>query len=643
MNSVSRFYEFDSFRVDTSKRLLLRNQEPVPLTSKVFDTLLMLVQNKGKLLEKEEMMKKLWPDSFVEEGNLSVNISMLRKALEETPNDHRYIVTVPGRGYKFIADVREDLGQGASLILREENVAEIQIEEVENGNAIGVTGPQQQPFRFPSSLRMIVVALILALAAFIFLRRNPEPPRSSSDPAAANTPSVKSIAVLPFRPLTPYQEDSYLGLGMADTLITKLSGIRQLIVRPTSAIQKYSTSPLDSLSVGREQRVDAVLEGSIERSQDSIRITVRLMDVRDGSSIWGYQCDEKQCSNIFEFQDLLSEKIADALLLNLTNAQRQGLHKHYTDNPDAFEAYVKGRYYWNKRTSEGLLKAIDYFTKAVKLDPQYPLPYIGLSDCYALGVWYIPIPASEAIPKLEETAKKAMELDPELGEAHLAKASFNSFMWQWKIGKEETAKAVQLSPGYPTAHHWYALCLATSGYPIEAIPQAKIARELDPLSLVINTDLGWVYYLARRYDDAIEQYKKTLELDRDFSLTHFDLAFAYSAKGMNEQAIAEMLKASDRGSDYYGGLGYIYGVAGKKTEALKALKDLTELSKTKYVPPFHFAWIYVGLGEKDQAIAYLQKVYAEHTQHVVDFKMHPMFDPLRSDPRFIKLIQQVGL
>ena len=628
MSEPSPLYEFDAFRIDPNKRVLFRNDEVIPLTAKVFDTLLVLVQNRGRLLPKDELMKLLWPDTFVEEGNLSVNISVLRKALEETPNDHRYILTVPGRGYKFIAEVKENSnGQNHS--------DKVKIE------AAVIAVAKEQPAQLRSSLKTLGAAVITALILFVFLRKDNQSP--TPVPVPATVPSVKSIAVLPFRPLTPDEEDSYLGLGMADTLITKLSGIRNLMVRPTSAIQKYSFSSQDSLSVGREQQVDTVLEGSIERFQDSIRITVRLLDVHDGSSIWGYQCDEKQCSNIFELQDLLSEKIADALLLKLTNVQRLALRKHYTENPDAFELYVKGRYYWNKRTSEGLLKAIDHFSSAVKKDPKYALAYVGLADCYSLGVWYIPIPATEAIPKLESAAKTALQLDPQLAEAHLAMGNYHSFLWHWALVKEEIAKAVELNPGYPTAHHWYALCLATAGDPIQAIPQAKIARELDPLSLVINTDLGWVYYLARRYDDAIEQYKKALELDPNFSLTHFDLAFAYSAKGMHNEAIAEMKKASDRGSDYFGGLGYIYGVAGKKAEALKALHDLTELSKTKYVPPFHFAWIYVGLGEKDQAIAYLQKVYAEHTQHVVDFKMHPMFDPLRNDPRFIKLIQQVGL
>ena len=417
MEPASASYEFDDFRIDTAKRLLLKNQQPVTLTAKVFDTLLILVQNRGRVLGKEEMIKMLWPDSFVEEGNLTVNISMLRKALEENRKDHRYIVTIPGRGYKFIAEVREEL-QNVLTAAPIENVTEIHVARVENGKF--------KRFAWPGLL-----LILLLLPAFSFLWKENEAPASHPDIAIAD---LKSIAVLPFRPLDGNQEDRYLGMGMADTLITKLSAIRQVIVRPTSAILKYGDMPIDALAAGREQRVDAVLEGSIERFQQQVRITVRLMDVRDGSAIWTYECDQQECRNIFQLQDLLSEKIADALFLNLTLAQRAALRKHYTENQDAYDAYVRGRYYWNKRTSEGLLKAIDYFQKAVQADPQYALAYTGLADCYALGVWYIPIPASEAIPKLKAAATKALQLDPNLAEAHLAIQNVYSFAWDWKRG-----------------------------------------------------------------------------------------------------------------------------------------------------------------------------------------------------------------
>jgi len=365
--------------------------------------------------------------------------------------------------------------------------------------------------------------------------------------------------------------------------------------------------------------------------------------VSNGETLWAYECNEHECSNIFLLQDLLSQRIADSLLLKLSETERQLLNKHYTNNAEAYQNYIEGRYYWNKRTADGLRKAIGYFENAVRKDPNYALAYAGLADCYALSVWYIPLPTSVALPKLKDAATKAVKIDPELAEAHVAISNMYSFEWNWDDSEREHVLAIQLNPGYATAHHWYALGVALRGRTEEGIEEARRALQIDPLSLVISTDLGWVYYLARRYDEAIEQYKRTLDLDPNFSLTHFDLALAYSAKGMHQQAISEMMKASDRGSDYLAGLGYVYGVAGRKTEALKALADLKKLSNTKYVPPYHFAWIYVGLGENDQAIDFLEKVYREHTQHVVDFKTHPMFDPLRSDPRFVNLLSRVGL
>ncbi|HET9532082.1 MAG TPA: tetratricopeptide repeat protein, partial [Blastocatellia bacterium] len=342
-------------------------------------------------------------------------------------------------------------------------------------------------------------------------------------------------------------------------------------------------------------------------------------------------------------QDELTRGVVAAMSLKPGAEAERRLARHETTNAEAYEAYLKGRYYWNKRTGEGLKKAIEYFEQATRLDPDYALAYCGLADSYNLGVWYIPMPASEAVPKLKAAAGRAIEIDDQIAEAYLAMANAYSFEWKWEEGGASHRRALELNPGHATAHHWYALYLALIGRLDEAIEEIKRARELDPLSLVINTDVGWVYYLARRYDEAIDQYKRALELDPNFTLARFDLALAYSEKGMHDEAIAEMKQAEGRGSDYLAGLGYVYARAGKQREALESLGELKRLSKWQYVPPYHFAWVYTGLGQKDQAIAMLEKVYEEHTQHVVDFKMHPMFDPIRSDPRYQDLLKRIGL
>ena len=643
MKTARRFLDFGDFRVDEGRRLLLRNGEIVPVTSKVFDTLLILIENRDRVLEKDELMQRLWPSSHVEEGNLTVNISHLRKALDDTHGERRFIVTIPGRGYRFVGEVHEgDGGRNGAGSEGPGESAPAGPASSPDRDAMPVPVPSAAAHLAPTERLRKLAAGFAVIAAFAAATALLLQARSAGAPATVAV-RARSIAVLPFRPLAERESDAYLGLGMADALITKLSGIRHLTVRPTSAILNYRASRRSSLEIGREQRVDAVLEGTIERADERVRMTVRLLNVKDGAALWSYQSDEKESRDLFALQDLLSEKIADALVVNLTGAERRGLRKHYTESPAAYDAYVKGRYYWNQRTSEGLLKAIGFFETAVRLDPSYALAYSGLSDSYDLSVWYVPLPASEAVPKLEAAAKKAVELDPLLSDAHLSLSTLYSFRWDWDKDMEEHPRALALNPGNATARHWYSLALGLRGRFDEAIAEAQKARELDPLSPSINTDLGWVYYLARRYDRAISAYRSTLEMDPAFSLAHFDLSLAYSAVGRHAEAIAEMRKASERGSDYWAGLGYVCGVAGRRDEALLALRELTALSKSKYVPPYHFAWIYTGLGDRERAIAELEKVYREHTQHVVDFKTVPMFDGLRPDPRYADLVRRVGL
>jgi DNA-binding winged helix-turn-helix (wHTH) protein/TolB-like protein len=646
MSESGRNLEFGDFRIDEKRRLLFRRDEVVPLTSKVFDTLLILVENRGRVLEKDELMSLLWPSSHVEEGNLAVNVSHLRKALDETKNERRFIVTIPGRGYRFVGEVRETIDGNGDRQIPAKATADAPAGETppaapartEIVPAPAVPPRPSQEHRIGARSIGIAALLVLGAATTFLLRAH-----SPGDPGSAAVRRARSIAILPFKPLVDGENDATLGLGMADALITKLSAVRSLVVRPTSAIMKYAASAQSSIDAGREQRVDSVLEGSIQRADDRIRVSVRLLNVDDGSSSWAYQYETRAGEKLFSLQDFLSEKIAEALVVRLSNEDRRTIRKHYTENPEAYDAYVKGRYYWNQRTSEGLLKAIGFFETAVRLDPNYALAYSGLADSYMLAVWYVPMPAAEAVPKLEAAARKAVALDPVLSDAHLAMSSVYSFRWEWGKGIAEHERAIALNPGNATARHWYSLTLALRGRLDEAIAEAQRARELDPLSPSINTDLGWIYYLARRYDLAIEAYRSTLEMDPAFSLAHFDLALAYSALGRNDEAILEMGKASDRGSDYLGGLGYVCGIAGRRREALAALRDLTALSQKSYVPPYHFAWVYTGLGDRDRAIAELERVYREHTQHVVDFKTMPMLDRLRSDPRFEDLVRRVGL
>ena len=375
----NRIYEFGPFRLEVAEHLLLRNGETIPLQPKVFELLLVLVKHHGHLLGKDELLKAVWPDTVVEEINLANNVSILRKALGESGNGQRFIETVPRRGYRFVAPVREQKGEIATP-----DVAE------------------------------------------------------GAQPPIVDAPSIaiKSIAVLPFKPIVANDRNEALEIGMADTLITRLSSLRNLIVRPTSAVRKYDMLDQDPLAAGREQRVDAVLESSFQRSGEKIRVTMRLVNVRDGSALWAYQCDEDY-TDVFAAQDSISEKVARALMPGLTGDEQRLLAKRYTDNFEAYQLYVKGSFFWDKRTEEGIKKSVEYFEQAIRLDPNYALAYAGLATSYVTTSYREMVPPAEASSRAEAAARKALEIDEQLGQAHSALAVLHFRNLEWSEGVRE--------------------------------------------------------------------------------------------------------------------------------------------------------------------------------------------------------------
>jgi TolB-like protein/Flp pilus assembly protein TadD len=484
-------------------------------------------------------------------------------------------------------------------------------------------------------------ALIAALGAGYLLisgRSNRRQPISA----------VKSIAVLPFKALGVDSGDEYLGLGMTDTLITQLSNLSQIIVRPTSAVRKYTDPGQDPLVAGREQEVDAVLEGSIQKSGERIRVTVRLMNVRDGSSLWAYKCDD-QCAGIFEMQDAISERVAAALAMTLTSEEQKRLTKRYTDNTEAYQFYLKGRYYWNKRTDESLTKGIEYFHQAIDKDPGYALAYAGIADCYnALGnSVYGGLPPRKALPQAKASAIKALEIDEALAEAHASLGFVTTqYDWEWPVAEREFKRAIELNPNYPTAHHFYAVYLAAMERLDESMREMKRAEELDPLSLIIQTDLGRRFYFARQYQQAGEQLRSVIAMDPNFFRARFDLGQVYVKQGKYEEGIAELrqaIKLSGGAAVSLARLGYAYAVSGNRDEARTLLDQLNSLAKQQYVSPYLSATIYVGLGEKDKTFQFLDAAYEERSSSLIRLKVDPIFDDLRSDSRFADLVRRVGL
>jgi DNA-binding winged helix-turn-helix (wHTH) protein/TolB-like protein len=587
---VMSFYKFGPFRLDVLKRLLLRDGEVVPLTSKAFETLLALVERRGEILGKEELLSRIWPDAVVEEKNLTINISALRKTLGESPQEHRYIVTVPGRGYRFVADVQEVADEEAGP-------AQESAHPVFTAEAARTQPGEKIRPRFTSSRRLILAAgvTLMALGAVGFFWWKP-----SSSPMPQTGLAVRSMAVLPFKSLSAAESDEYLGLGLADALITRLGRVSQIIVRPTSAVRKFTAPGQDPRAAGRELKVESVLEGTIQRVDDRVRLTLQLISVADGRHLWAEQFDEK-FTDILTVEDRISQRVAVALSLKLTGAEQSLLAKHHTENSEAHQLYLKGRYFWNKRTPEGIRKSIEFIRQATDLDPSYAAAFAGLADCYLVYPLYVGQPPGDWMQQARAAAAKALELDAALAEAHATLAFIKMlYDWDWAGAEQEFKQALTLNPNYPTAHQWYANWFSWLGRADEAIATAKRAQELDPLSLVISADLGGHLYRARRYDEAIAQFRKTLELDPTFAPARLELGQVYLQKKLWTDAIAELQQGIALADESHSlpFLGYAYGVAGRQDAARQTLTRLQPRIGQRYVFRYYLALIQLGLREK---------------------------------------------
>ena len=634
------FYQFGPFRIDAEKRLLMREGETVPLKGKAFDMLLALVQHRGQVLEKDGLMRMLWPDSDVEESNLPLHISALRKALGESPNERGYIVTVPGRGYRFVADVEEFDNEGQDLIVEKytQSIILIQEQDASPDDAIKAL---PAPRVFSSRLNLILACLtilavisLLALGWWLGFSKKPE-----SQPGNL---LIQSLAVLPFRQLGS-AGDEYLGLGIADSLITRLSNLREIKIRPTSAVLKYNNEPKQPTDSGRELGVEAVLEGSIHRDGENVRVTVQLVRVADGSTLWAEKFDDR-FTGIFKIEDSISRRVAEGLVSKLTGKEREVVAKHYTENTEAYELYMKGRYSFNKLTPEGLKKSIDYFQQATERDPGYALAFVGLSDCYSSLPLNSDVPPREAFPKAKQAAARALEIDARLAEAHDSMGSISFwFDWDWAKAESHLKRAIDLNPNNPLARFNYAHLLFNSGRFEEGEIEVRRALELDPVSLIINSIMGQFLFEARQYDQAIDQLDKALELEPNLWLTHLFLGKVYAQKGMYNEALIESQKAlqfSGGNTEASSLMGYTYAISGNKKQAEKVLGELKKLSKQKYVPASNIALIYAGLGETDQALDWLENAYDERDVHVTFLKTVSHWDSMRKEPRFTSLLQR---
>jgi DNA-binding winged helix-turn-helix (wHTH) protein/TolB-like protein/Tfp pilus assembly protein PilF len=636
-------YKFGRFSLNTAERILLRDHELVPLTPKTFDILVALVENGGHLVEKDDLMKRVWPNTFVEEGNLTQNVSLLRKALGENANGPQFIETVPRRGYRFVAPITQTNDNGHSY----DHIAVAQEPKAINNPAPAVTAftrPEPTisttghvsvpaPGRFRSrapAFALVVVGVVLLVGGVTYFGS-----RGNAGEAAA--PSIQSIAIMPFVDDGAGTDAEFLDDQIAASLVNSLSRLPKLRVVPRSVMINYKGQNIDPRKVGKELNVRAVVTGRIQRLGDTISIQADLIDLDSVSQIWGQHYD-RRLSDILLVHEEISRDIFENLRLKLNVEEQKQL--------EAFRLYLKGRNAWNKRTAEQLQQGIDYFQQAIEIDPTYAPAYAGLADCYNMLVVYGVSQPKDGFPKAKDAAIKALDIDSSLAEAHTSLA-FTKF--RWDRDRVETEREFQLAikhkPTYAPAHQWYSSYLVALERFDEAIAEARRAQELEPLSLIASSHLGWILYLSGRSDEAIAHGTKILELDPNFFPALRYRGLAYEQKRMYPKAIADF----QRGLQLSGSplmlalLGHAYAVSGNTAEARKALQDLRELESQRYVSAYTVAAIYAGLGEKDQAFKALERAYDEGDVWLMNLKVDPVFSNLRSDKRFQDLLVRAGL
>jgi eukaryotic-like serine/threonine-protein kinase len=474
--------------------------------------------------------------------------------------------------------------------------------------------------------------ILLIAAAFYWIPRH--------------TGTIGSIAVLPFANASTDPNAEYLSDGITDSLINNLSQLSTLRVVPHSTVFHYKGSGADPLTIGRDLKVRAVLTGRVMLRGENLTIQTELVDVDKESQLWGEQYNRKM-SDLLIIQKEIASEISERLRLRLSGNDQKRLSKGDTDNTEAYQLYLKGRYYWNKRTEEAVAKAFDYYKQASDKDPAYALAYDGLADCLIAQAWYSFRPSKDVYPEAKAAARKALELDESLSEAHASLAFvLTNYDWDWPSAEKEYKRAIELNPRYAIAHHWHSDLLAAMGKLDESFNEEKRAQELDPLSLIINTWLGWRLFFLKRYDQAIDQYRKALELDPNFVPAHWQLGLAYEQKAMYVEAIAEFQTAttlSGRSPLYTASLAHAYAVGGNRGEVRKLLDELNEVSKRRYVPSYQLAVVYAGLDEKDSAFRLLENAYAERSGSLIYLNRDPRLRDLHSDPRFADLVHRIGL
>lgn len=648
--SASHFYEFDGFLLDARRHVLYKAGEPLHVTRKVVELLVLLVRHSGHVVDKETLFAALWPDSVVEESNLTQTVYMLRKALGESANQTQYVETIPRCGYRFTAVVTEregspglrddDCPPDAETVATTHTPSDhVAPETIHDGPRIIHGGLLSLLLSRPRVVTALTFCVILASAlAWRSARREVQPP----------TRVIESVAILPFRTVgAATQDNDHLGLGMTDTLITRLSSLKQVSVRPTSAVMKYSDASEDPRVAGRELGVDAVMDGTVQRDGEHVRVTVRLIRTDGEESIWAEKFDEP-FTNVFALQDRISERVVGRLHPKLSGAQQRDLVKQHTTSLEAYRAYAAGLFFWNKRTREAMAKAVESFERAVADDPNYALAFAALSDAYFLSGRnsFDFVPRTTAFEKASAAATRALALDETLAESHLAVAMVSQLNeQQWPEAEAHFKRAIELNPYHATVRQRYGWHLIFKGRLDEGVSEMRHACELDPVSTVNAAAFTSALIFARQYDEAITVADRALEFDPSVVDLRFNRSIAYGLRGMYAAAIAELKKLREHERDGHTNLealAIIYALAGRRSEAEQALHELRELARGKdsSVSTYNIALIYASLGRRNEAFEWLESLPTPQSRMSFYFRYDPHLDPLRADPRFQQFLNR---
>jgi TolB-like protein/DNA-binding winged helix-turn-helix (wHTH) protein/Tfp pilus assembly protein PilF len=642
----------EDFELDLRPRRLRRGSHVLKLERIPLEILILLLEHRGEIVSRDEIVARVWGnDVFLDTDNsIRGAIRKVRRALKDDPETPRFIQTVTGRGYRFIAPIISPEEEHTTEPPKPEaavvsTVTQSFVSEPERtaGQVPGTETARGQVHRRARTwlfvgLASLAVVSILSLLAFWGWR-------GSRAPTVFQRKTV--LAVLPFDNLSRDPDQEFFSEGLTEEMIAQVGKLNRdrLKVVARSSVAKYKGSMLTAKEIGRELNADYLVQGSVRRSSDRVRITIQLIQARDQTDVWTESYD-RELKDVLAVQDSVVRSIASEIHIALTEEQEKRLAAPRQINPEAYEAYLKGRYYWNKRTGESMQKAEQYFEQAIDNDPTYAAAYSGLADCNSGLTWHGFKSPAEALPKAYAAARKALEINPESAEAHASLGLAMTHSWDWTGAEAEFRRALQLDPQYANAHHWYGDYLSIRGRHGEALAEAKHALELDPLNLMISTWVGLRYYMARDYSRAIDQNRNSVELDPNFAAAHLLLGEDYLGAGLHSEAVNELKKAANLSGDsplYTAQVAVALAVEGRSGDAFRIAHDLEAISRKRYVSPYGLAQIYAASNKKEDTFKWLQAAYDDHAAWMGYLTVDPIFDRYRSDERFKDLLRRVGL